>query len=138
MAKTAKPKTAKERLEQKKDSKIVILKHDFAGIKCGEKMFVATPRIVDDYIREIPRGEVRVIERLRKELAARRQCDGTCPVSTAIFIRIVAEAALEDLAEGVSVAEITPFWRLVEPESKIAKRLPVDSAWIAQQRAAEA
>ena len=138
MAKTAKPKTARQRLEQKKDPKIVVLKHDFAGAKCGEKMFVATPGIVDDYVREIPRGEVRVIEDLRHELAQRRQCAITCPMSTSIFIRIVAEAALEDLAAGVSVAEVTPFWRLVEPESKIAKRLPVDSAWIAQQRDAEA
>lgn len=132
------PKTAKERLIQKKEPKIEILKNDFAGMKQGQKMFVATPQIVDDYMKAIPFGEVRTVERLRNELARRRQCDVTCPVSMAIFIRIAAEAALEDMEAGMPVDQITPFWRLVEPNSKIAGKLSVDSAWIAQQRALEA
>ena len=60
-----------------------------------------------------------------------------CPVSTSIFVRIAAQAALERLEAGADLSEVTPFWRLVEPDSKIAKKLSVDSQWIADRRAAE-
>ena len=131
------PKTAREQLNADKTHKIAVLHADFAGIKKGQKMFVATPKIVDAYIKAIPAGETRTIARMRNELARRRKCDAMCPVSTAIFVRISAQAALEELDDGVDLADITPFWRIVEPDSKIAKKLSVDSQWIADQRAAE-
>jgi hypothetical protein len=124
-------------LGKKKAPKVVVLEKDFAGIKAGSKLFVATPQIIDDYIRCIPAGETRTIERLRNELAREHQCTATCPVSTAIFIRISAESALEELTEGKPLPAVAPFWRLVDPDSKVAKRLTVDSEWIAAQRAAE-
>lgn len=126
-AKVAKPK----------ESKKVVLDSDFAGIKAGSRLFVATPMIVDQYLRRIPRGEVRTIERMRRELARRNQCDATCPVSTAIFLRMAAEAALEDLASGKGLDAVTPFWRLIDPDSKIAGKLSVGPSWIAEQRSAE-
>lgn len=131
------PKTALERLNAKKEHKIAILHSDFAGIKKGQKMLVATPKIVDEYIQSIPEGETRTIMRMRNELARRRKCDAMCPVSTSIFVRIAAQAALERLEAGADLSEVTPFWRLVEPDSKIAKKLSVDSQWIADRRAAE-
>jgi len=124
-------------LSKKKSPKMVLLEKDFAGIKAGSRLFVATPQIIDDYIRRIPSGETRTIENLRKELAREHQCTATCPVSTAIFIRISAESALEELAEGRALDTVAPFWRLIEPNSKVAARLTVDSGWIAAQRAAE-
>lgn len=124
-------------LAKKKSPKVVVLEKDFAGIAAGSKLFVATPRIIDDYIRDIPPGQTRTIERLRNELARKHQCTATCPVSTAIFIRISAESALEELAEAKPLHTVAPFWRLVDPGSKIAARLAVDPEWIAAQRAAE-
>ncbi|MEM9621203.1 MAG: hypothetical protein AAF993_06110 [Pseudomonadota bacterium] len=130
-------KTATQKLQQKKDKKKVVLEHDFAGIKAGQLMLVGTPQMVDAYIRKIPYGETRTIHRLRNELARRNRCDATCPVSTAIFLRICAEAALEAMDQGTAPAEITPFWRVVAPEDKIAKKLNIDSEWIRHQRASE-
>ncbi len=130
-------KTATERLNEPKTHKVTILHTDFAGMKKGQKMFVGTPKMVDDYIQKIPYSETRSIERLRNEMARRRKCDVMCPVSTAIFVRISAQAALEQLEGGASLSEVTPFWRLVAPDSRIAKKLNVDSRWIAEQRAAE-
>lgn len=127
----------REKIAKPKQSKKVVLDTDFAGIKAGSRLFVATPAIVDQYLRRIPRGEVRTIERMRNELARRNQCDATCPVSTAIFLRMSAEAALEDLAEGKVLDEVTPFWRLIDPTSKIAGKLSVAPSWIAEQRSAE-
>jgi hypothetical protein len=130
-------KTATEKLKQKKDKKKVVLEKDFAGIKAGQLMLVGTPQMIDAYIRKIPRGKFKSMHQLRNELARRNKCDATCPVSTAIFVRISAEAALEALDNGTKLSDITPFWRVVAPEDKMVAKLNVDGKWINQQRQAE-
>ena len=74
---------------------------------------------------------------MRDAMAASEACTGTCPMSTSIFIRMVAEAALEDIADGKTVSEVSPFWRMITGQDKIAKRLNIDPAWIDEQRALE-
>ena len=133
----AKNLSACEKLHKKKDPKKVKLEHDFAGIKAGQMMFVGTPMIVDEYIRKIPYGSTRTIPALRNELARRNKCDAACPVSTSIFVRMVGEAALEELGEGKPIDEVAPFWRVLEGKDKIAGKLNVDPDWIDQQRAME-
>lgn len=130
-------KSATEKLKQKKDKKKVILDKDFAGIKAGQLMLVGTPQMIDAYIRKIPKGKFKSMRQLRNELARRNKCDATCPVSTAIFVRISAEAALEDLENGAALTDITPFWRVVAPEDKMVAKLNVDEHWISQQRQSE-
>jgi hypothetical protein len=126
------------KLNVKKLPKRVKLDKDFAGIKAGSMLFVGTPQIIDAYVRKIPAGETRTIERMRRELARKNDCDATCPVSTAIFLRISAEAAIEHLNAGKATADVAPFWRVIEPQSTIAGKLPIDSQWIAHQRELEA
>ena len=130
-------KTAAERLQADKKPKQVVLDKDFAGVKKGQKLFVSTPQIVDDYIKKIPYGETRTIQRMRKEMARRRKCDASCPVSTSIFIRISAQAAIDELNQGKTMEEVTPFWRVLEPDDKISKKLNIDSEWIQFQRESE-
>ena len=130
-------KSAKEHLNSDKKPKMVVLEKDFAGVKKGQKLFVATPKIVDDYIRKIPYGETRTIERMRRDLARRRRGDATCPVSSAIFIRISAQSAIDDLENGKTTSEVTPFWRLLTSKDKIAKKLTIDPKWIDNQRESE-
>lgn len=128
--------TAREKLQRKKDTKTVTLEYNYGGMKTGEKMFVATPQVVDNYIRAIPAGEHRTVEGMRRELARRYKCDGSCPMSTAIFVRMSAEAALEDLAEN-NEAEVAPFWRILRSGDKISKRLNLDPDWIDLRRQSE-
>jgi len=130
-------KSAKEHSNSDKQAKMVVLEKDFAGVKKGQKLFVATPKIVDDYIKKIPYGETRTIERMRRELARRRKGDATCPVSSAIFIRIASQSAINDLENGKSTSEVTPFWRLLTSKDKISKRLTIDSEWLDIQRESE-
>jgi len=132
------PPSAVERLNRKKEPKKVLLDYDFAGVKKGQWLFVGTPQIIADYICKIPYGETRTIDRLRRELARRRKCDATCPVSTAIFIRIAAEAAIEEMAAGKPTEDVIPFWRLLSADDKITKRLDIDPDWLDHQRALEA
>ena len=132
------PKTALEKLRQKKAAKKVVLDKDFAGIKAGEKMLVGTPRMVADYMHNIAPGDSRSIPELRSELAETHGCDAMCPVSTAIFIRIAAQAAIEEMAAGQAADEAIPFWRVLTPADKITQKLTVDSQWVAHQRELEA
>jgi hypothetical protein len=125
------------KLQAKKLPKRIKLDKDFAGIKAGSMLFVGTPQIIDTYVRSVPEGETRTIERMRRELARKNQCDATCPVSTAIFLRISAQAAIEQMNAGKVTTDVTPFWRVIEPESTIAGKLTMDSHWIAQMRESE-
>ena len=129
--------TATDRLNKAKSPKVVVLEKDFAGIRAGSTMFVATPKIVDECVNKIPAGRFITMPELRADLAIEYDCDATCPVSTAIFLRVAAEAALEKLATGAEVRDITPFWRVVAPGDKIGSRLPIDRQWLEQRRAEE-
>jgi hypothetical protein len=120
---------------KKKEPKRVVLETRFAGIEAGSILYVATPDIVADYVRKIPPGTTRSIPQMRRDLAKKNKADATCPVSTAIFLRSVAEISLKQLAEGAVSAEVTPFWRIVDPGSPIAKRMALDPDWILAQRA---
>jgi 6-O-methylguanine DNA methyltransferase, DNA binding domain len=128
----------RKRFAAKKEPKVVVLETDFAGVKAGNKLYIATPGIIANYVASIPYGETRTIERLRNELARKHKAHATCPVSTAIFLRVVAEAAWDDLTEGALPQNVVPFWRVIDANSPIAKRLRCDSAWLTHMRAAEA
>ncbi|NBN79317.1 hypothetical protein GWI72_13655 [Microvirga tunisiensis] len=116
-------KTWMQKLAGGKPPHVVQLESAFAGVPAGARLFIASPRLLDERIALIPRGMVRDPVDLRAELAAEQGADATCPVSTAIFLRIVAEAALERIAGGTPAAEVTPFWRVIAPGSKIAGKL---------------
>jgi hypothetical protein len=130
-------KSAKEHLNANKKEKLVVLDKDFAGVKAGKLLFVGTPQIVNKYIKKIPFGETRTIMRLRNELARKWKADATCPVSTSIFIRVAAQAAIDELNDGKDISKVTPFWRLLTSDDKITKKLTIDAEWVDQQRASE-
>lgn len=130
-------KTWNHRFEAKRYPKRVTLEADFAGIPAGATLFVGTPQILKTYIHNIPTGETRTIQRLRRDIARANRCAAMCPVSTSIFLRILAEAAWDELHAGKDVQEVTPFWRVIEPGSAIAKKLRATDAWLRDQREAE-
>jgi hypothetical protein len=100
-------------------------------------MLVSSPREIDDCLRTVRKGQSKSIVELRAELAYKHQADATCPVSTAIFLRIVAEASFEAIGRGATLTEVTPFWRVVEPDSPLAKKLSCGPAFIVAQRKRE-
>jgi len=133
----AKPKTWADKIAAAKPPHTVRLEKPFAGVPAGAALFIASPAMVRDYAAAIPRGEARTVEAMRADFARGAGADAACPASTSIFVRIVAEAALEEIAAGRPPAEATPFWRLVEPGSKLAAKLSCGPEFVAIQRAAE-
>ena len=114
------------------------IEKSFAGIPAGAQMYISTPLEIDAYLKRIPRGMVVTPKQMRTDLAAANKADHTCPVSTGIFLRIASEAAFEVHRQGEVISAITPFWRVVEPDSDLAKKLACGKAFIEEQRAAEA
>lgn len=127
-----------EKLNIDKAAKTVTLERDYAGARAGTRMLVATPRLVEQYIRAIPFRQTRSVAHMRQDLAQAHGCAVACPTSSAIFVRIAAEAAWDQLLAGAPDTTITPFWRLIDPGSPIAKRLRVDAEWLRVKRDAEA
>ena len=119
----AKRKTWAEKLEGAKPPHVSELKKGFAGFKPGQKLFIASPLLLKERVARIPAGTRKDVAEFRKDLAQEHGADGTCPVSTSIFLRIVAEAALDEVAAGKQVSEVTPFWRIVDPKSPLAGKL---------------
>ncbi len=136
MPRTAKTWAAKK---QARPPHTVTLDKDFAGVPAGSRLLISCPLELEDYLRrQVPPGTTKAVQQLRRELATHHGADATCPVSTAIFLRVVAEAAWDEIEAGRPVTEVAPFWRVVDPGSPLAKKLRAGSAWIEQQRQAEA
>lgn len=121
------------------DRKPVIEKADksFSGIQAGQIMLIPTPKLVDAYIRQIPEGKHVDVNTIRKDLAAEYHAEVTCPLTMGIFLRIAAEAAYEQYKQGVSLNQITPFWRVINEKSPTAKKLTFGIQFLKAQRKKE-
>jgi len=115
----------------------VVLDKDFAGIPKGAKLHISSPVEIAAELKTIPPGSFMSIQAFRRRLAEKNKCDATCPVSTSIFLRIVAEHTWEEFNSSSSTQDLAPFWRVVESSSPMAKKLNFDSAWIDLQRELE-
>ena len=85
-------------------------------------MVIPHPREVEALIREVPKGKITTVSRLRELLAAQHSCDVACPLTTGIFVRIASEAAEEDASNGKK--RITPYWRVVADNGKLNPKFP--------------
>ena len=121
--KQRKPTDWRKRFNAPKAPHVVMLHADFAGVKAGNTMLISSPGEIAHYLSRIPHGETRTVDRLRNELARKAGANSMCPVTMAIYLRVVAEVALDDLATGKPLDQVVPFWRVVTPDSKVAKKL---------------
>lgn len=109
-------KTWREKLEIDREPKIV---DDPRG---RGRMLIPRPLDVDALIRRIERGKLVTVPQIRERLARDYGADLTCPLVTGIFLRIVAEAAEEDLqSERVPIA---PYWRVVNADGSLREKFP--------------
>lgn len=131
-------KSWNEKLTGSKPPHVAVLEKPFSGLKPGEAMFVPSPLLVRDYMLAIPFGERRTVPQMRAEMAALHGAKATCPLTASLFARIAAEAAWEDLQAGKSISEVAPFWRLIDADSPVGRRLSCGQVFIRRTRANEA
>jgi hypothetical protein len=130
-------KTWKQKLQEKKQPKLQVIEKPMAGIPAGGTLFTPTPQLVKEFMENIPKGQQVSFQQMRQQLAQTHQGDGTCPLSSSMFARIVAEAAWEDIEAGKDPSQVTPFWRVIEPNSTIAQKLACGSEFIEHMRKQE-
>jgi hypothetical protein len=108
------------------------------GLQKGDLCLLPSARLVDDFIRAIPKGKTVSLLDMRARLARQHKAAGTCPVHLGYHLRTVAEAACEARDRGVPLRSITPVWRVLDANALTLKKLsPGNAAWINERRAKE-
>ncbi len=102
-------KTWAEKLEAKKEPQLKKIQKDFWGYTKGDEMYISTPQIIESYIKQIAKGKFVDTITMRNDLAVENNAVFTCPLTTGIFLRTIAEAAYEQLEQGIPLKNITPF-----------------------------
>jgi alkylated DNA nucleotide flippase Atl1 len=87
-------------------------------------MLIASPLTVAEAVEQVPAGRVITMGGLRAQLAERYGAEYTCPLTTGIFLRIAAEAAVEEGDGGRQ----TPYWRVVRDDGRLLDKLPGGAA----------
>lgn len=126
-----------EKLAKKAEPKVKHIEKRFSDIEEDSDMLVATPKIFEEYVNRIPEGEFVDIKQIRKELAKKFKADATCPVTTGLFLRIVAESAFEKYQNGQKISQLTPFWRVISPNSSLAKKLSFGTEFLIKMQKKE-
>ena len=85
-------------------------------------MLIPRPLDVDALIRRVKKGKLVTQAEIRERLAKDFGVDVTCPITTGIFVRIVAEAAEEDLHEEKK--RVTPYWRVTKKDGGLNPKFP--------------
>ena len=120
-----------------KSFKIKTIDKKFADIPKGSRMLIASPPIIDEYVKSILHGEFVEPVKMRDDLAKEYNADKTCQVTTGIFLRIISEASYEEYNNDIDLNVITPFWRIVDQRSKLAEKLNCGTSFIAQRQVEE-
>ena len=111
---------------------------DRIGLHRGDLCLLPSARLVDDFIRAIPKGKSVSILELRERLARQYKAEGTCPVHLGYHLRTVAEAACEARDRGAPLRSITPVWRVLDDKVPTLGKLSAENAaWIRKRRAQE-
>ena len=103
---------------------VKILEKNFSDLKAGQKMLISSPEKITEYIKKIPEGTQKTSKEMRLDLAKEVGADNSCPVSTGIFMR----KAIEEHGREI------PFWRLIDENHSVVKKLNLNSQEIKYMR----
>ncbi len=122
--KLAKGKTWRQKLEHEHPNhgKIVAVGPRMQKRLGTGTMLIPRPLDVDAAMRKAKRGKLVTVSAIRNKLAKESGADSACPMTTGIFVRIVAEAAEEDRRAGKK--RITPYWRTIKDDGKLNEKFP--------------
>ena len=105
---------------------VKVLDKGFSDIAAGEKMLISSPEKISEFIFAIPKGSFFSIKELRRKLAQKVGADNTCPVTTGIFLRIAIEQNMGDVN--------FPYWRVIDENHPVVKKLNLDGNQIKNRR----
>ncbi len=115
-------KSWREKLEKGPEARIVDIPPKMEKRLGRGKMLIPRPLDVDALVRKVREGKLVTQAQIRARLARDFKVDCTCPITTGIFLRILAEAAEEDLERGRK--EIAPYWRVIRNDGGLNPKFP--------------
>lgn len=83
---------------------------------------IPAPKEVDEIMKNVPKGKLITINRIRERLAKKHGATIGCPITTGIFASIAARAAEEAASEGKE--NITPYWRTLKSGGVVNEKYP--------------
>ena len=86
------------------------------------RMLIPNPLDVENIIRNVPYGKLVTMGMIREKLAREFSVNVTCPLTTGIFVRLIAEAAEEEKETGRK--DITPYWRVLKNDGSLNEKFP--------------
>lgn len=119
---TKSKKSWRDKLEKPAEPKIVEIPERMRKQWGPGTMVIGTAMLVDSLVRKVPSGKLVTVSQIMDRLAQDSGADSACPMTTGIFLRIVAEAAEEDRAAGRK--EIAPYWRVLKTKGALNPKFP--------------
>ncbi len=130
-------KTWQQKFDNGRTPVLESIDKDWAGIPAGEKFLISTPKEIDAYIRQIPKGKAVSFATMKRDLALEHGTEYMCPLTAGIFTRIVSELAYEQISQGMKEEKVAPFWRVIDLKMPLAKKLSFGTDFIRQKREEE-
>lgn len=112
-------KSWREKRDKEQEPRVVKIEGKMRERFGKGRMIIATPMIIDGIVRTIPKGKLTTVSAIMDRLAADFGTDSACPITTGIFLNIVAKAAEEERAAGIK--SIAPYWRVLSPHSNATR-----------------
>ncbi|MCX7879183.1 MAG: MGMT family protein [Ignavibacteria bacterium] len=100
--------------------KIVELSEESAKKWGGKTMVVPHPRDIYNFVDKIPYGKVVTLPTIRQFLAKKYETEIACPLTTGIFVSLLARASVEEPENFNQI----PFWRVLMPNGILNDKFP--------------
>ena len=115
-------KTFQAKLDKPAAPEIVTVDKPMPFAPNARTMVIPTPRTIMALLNQVPAGHIVLASELRRKLAADAGADVACPLTTGIFLNIVARATEEATATGTG--ETAPYWRVVKDDGSLNPKYP--------------
>lgn len=80
-------------------------------------MYISTPKEIAQLVKKVPKGKLITTKIIVDKLTKKYKVDFTCPMTTGIFVSVLANASEEQAASGKG--QIAPYWRVVRPKGEL-------------------
>lgn len=114
-------KSWRQKIEQAPPPKIEHIKGPVKGPWLEGSLLISSPKEIETLLFSVPQGHVVSISAIRAYLAQKHNTVQTCPLTTGIFLRIIAECVLE---EDQTLQKGAPWWRVVRDDGSLIEKFP--------------